>query len=107
MASATSSLQQTGYNYLLPKEDQAIIVKLKTGHCRLRHHMFTKLHTGHAAVCPCGTSPVTVEYLLHEGKTLWTLAGPPKHCGIRQSNKGLAVWASNEPGDEYLLMISC
>ena len=36
---------------------------------RLRHHMFTKHHPGHSTVCPCGTSPMTVENLLQNCPT--------------------------------------
>ena len=52
--------------HLLHRQDQVIIVRLRTGHYRLIQHMFTKLHTGHCAVFPCGTSPVTVEHLLQD-----------------------------------------
>ena len=38
--------------YLLPSKDQMISVRLRAGHCRLRHHVFTKLHIGHSAECP-------------------------------------------------------
>ena len=38
--------------YLIPREDRVIIVRLRTGHCRLRHHMCTKLYIGHSVVCP-------------------------------------------------------
>nr|KAG5699264.1 hypothetical protein BaRGS_000466 [Batillaria attramentaria] len=34
-----------GY-YHLSREDQVIIVRLRTGHCRLKHHMFTKFNIG-------------------------------------------------------------
>ena len=64
-----SLLQQTGSLYLLQREDLMIIVRLSTGHCRLRHHMSTRLHTGHSAVCPWGTCPVTVERLLQNCPT--------------------------------------
>ena len=40
-----------GVYYLLPREDPVIIVRPRTGHCRLRHHMLTKIHIGHSAVC--------------------------------------------------------
>ena len=50
VASATDLLQQTG---CIPppyqRRDHVITARLKTGHCRLRRHMFTKLHTCHFA----------------------------------------------------------
>ena len=91
--------------YLFPREDQVISVRLMTGHCRLRYHMLTKLHIGHSLVCPCSTSPMTVEHLLQNCPThqnlqaetwpahkpvrvnLWTLAGPPAHCSICQGQE--------------------
>ena len=48
--------------YQLSREDQVIMVRLRTGHSRLRHRMFTKFRIGESAVCHCGTSPMTVEH---------------------------------------------
>nr|KAG5688102.1 hypothetical protein BaRGS_031295 [Batillaria attramentaria] len=48
-----------GY-YHLSREDQVIIVRLRTGHCRLKHHMFTKFNISDTAACP-----------------LWRTAKPP------------------------------
>ena len=52
-----------GY-YQLSREDQVIMVRLRTGHCKLRHHMYTKFHIGETSVCHCGTADMTVEHLL-------------------------------------------
>ena len=46
-----------------------IIVRLRTGHCRLRHYIFTKLAIASSAVYPGGTSSVTVEHLLQNCPT--------------------------------------
>ena len=50
--------------YLLPREDQVTIVRLRTGHCRLRYHMFSKFRIGDSPECPCGTSWMTVDHFL-------------------------------------------
>ena len=48
--------------YQLSREDQVIIMRLRTGHSRLRHHMFTKFRVGESSACHCGISPMTVEH---------------------------------------------
>ncbi|KAK7097552.1 uncharacterized protein [Littorina saxatilis] len=55
--------------YLLPRDDQVVIVRLRTDHCRLKHHLYTKFHIGDSASCPCGTSPMTVEHFLQDCPT--------------------------------------
>ncbi|XP_070180464.1 uncharacterized protein [Littorina saxatilis] len=55
--------------YLLPRDDQVVIVRLRTGHCRLKHHLYTKFHIGDSASCPCGTSPMTVQHFLQDCPT--------------------------------------
>ena len=52
----------------LSREDQVTIVQLRTGHSRLRRHMFTKFHTGESSAGCCGTSPMTVEHFLQDGQ---------------------------------------
>ena len=51
---------------LLPIQDQAIIVRLRTDLCKLTHHMCAGFHIGHSVLCPCCTSPMTVEHLLQD-----------------------------------------
>ena len=41
MASAASFKRQDA-NYVIHREGQAVIVRLRADHCRLRYHMFTK-----------------------------------------------------------------
>ena len=53
--------QHPSYNsednvYQLSREHQAIIVHLRTGHCRLRYYLHTKLHIGATDTCPCGSN---------------------------------------------------
>ena len=41
------------YHYLSRKE-QVIIFRLRTGHNRLRHHLYSKMRIGPTDLCPCG-----------------------------------------------------
>ena len=69
MAETTPQLQQRGQFYQLSREDQMMMVLLRIGHCRLKHHLHTKLHIGDTDVCPCGMAPMTVEHLLQDCAT--------------------------------------
>ena len=59
--------------YQLSREDQVIIFRLRTGHSRLNHHMFTKFHIGESAACPCGAAAMTTEHFLQDCPTLQNL----------------------------------
>ena len=50
--------------YLLTRREQVAIFRLRTGHNRLRHHLFTKFHIGESEQCPCKTGSQTTEHLL-------------------------------------------
>ena len=50
--------------YLLSRREQVTIFRLRTGHNRLKHHLFTKLRIGSSEQCPCGTGSQTTEHLL-------------------------------------------
>jgi len=50
--------------FLLTRKEQVCIFRLRTGHNRLNHHMFTKLKIGETASCPCGNGAQTTEHLL-------------------------------------------
>nr|KAG5700129.1 hypothetical protein BaRGS_010436 [Batillaria attramentaria] len=63
-----------GY-YHLSREDQVIIVRLRTGHCRFKHHMFTKFNIGDTAACSCGAPRMAVDHLL-------------QNCPTHQNQKG-------------------
>ena len=67
----------------LSREDQVILMRLRTGHCRLRHHMFTKFRLGTTSVCPCSTADMTVEHLL-------------QHCPTHQ-NLRTETWPTQTP----------
>ena len=59
MATTTPRLQQQGQFYQLSREDQVIIVPLRTGHSRSTHHMFRKFHIAESFACHHVTSPMT------------------------------------------------
>ena len=50
--------------HLLPRRQQVAIFRLRTGHNRLNHHLFTKFRIGQTEQCPCGTGSQTTEHLL-------------------------------------------
>ena len=52
--------------HLLNREGQVIIFRLRTGHNRLHHHMFTKFKIGTSALCECRHSPQKTEHVLQE-----------------------------------------
>jgi len=53
----------------LSRPEQVIILRLRTGHNRLRYHMHTKLKMGNTAMCTCGQAPQTAEHILQECPT--------------------------------------
>ena len=57
-------LNSRGSFYHLSRKDQVVILWLRTGHSRLRHHMFTKFRIGESSACHFGTPPMTVEHFL-------------------------------------------
>jgi hypothetical protein len=44
--------------------EQVIIFRLRTGHTRLRHHLYNKFRIGESDICPCDTEPMIVEPIL-------------------------------------------
>ncbi|PVD18237.1 hypothetical protein C0Q70_21784 [Pomacea canaliculata] len=52
--------------YLLTRAEQVIIFRLRTGHNRLNHHLYTKLRIGQTDQCPCQTGSQTTTHLLQE-----------------------------------------
>ena len=57
--------KQDAYHQL-SRVDQVLIFRLRTGHNRLNHHMYTKFKIGPSEICPCQTSSMTTEHLLQE-----------------------------------------
>ena len=74
--------------YQLSREDQVMMMRLRTGHCKLKHHMFTKFRVGDTGTCHCGTAPMTVDHFL-------------QHCPTYQEQRK-AAWSSNIPLAEKL-----
>jgi ribonuclease HI len=56
--------------HLLPRREQVIIFRLRTGHNRLRHHLFTKMRIGPTDLCPCGDAPQTAKHILQDCRNL-------------------------------------
>ena len=52
--------------YLLTRPEQVAILRLRTGHNRLNHHLYTKLRIGQSDQCPCQTSSMTTTHILQE-----------------------------------------
>ena len=48
----------------LSRKQQTTIFRLRTGHNRLRHHMFNKLKIGENDLCACGLAPQNTEHVL-------------------------------------------
>ena len=68
--------------YLLSRTEWVCIVRLRTGHCRLRHHMHTKFCIGESSVFPCGTASMTMEHL--------------QNCPTHQNLK-TKIWSADQP----------
>lgn len=59
--------------YNMNRPEQVIIIRLRTGHNRLRSHMYNKFKIGNTDTCTCGQAPQTAEHILqscHEYDTL-------------------------------------
>ena len=50
--------------YLLTRREQVTVFRLRKGHNRLNHHLYSKLQISHTEQCPCGTGSQTTEHLL-------------------------------------------
>ena len=50
--------------YLLTRREQVAIFRLRTGHNRLKHHLYSKFRIGDSEQCPCETGNQTTEHLL-------------------------------------------
>ena len=50
----------------LSRPEQVIILRLRTGHNRLRNHMYTKFNIGTTALCTCGQAPQTAHHILQD-----------------------------------------
>ena len=63
------TVQHPHYNkadpyYQLTRQDQVVIFRLRTGHNRLNHHMFSKFRIGLSEQCFCGAISQTEDHLL-------------------------------------------
>ena len=49
--------------FLLTRREQVTVFRLRTGHNRLNHHLYSRLHVGHTEQSPCGPVSQTTEDL--------------------------------------------
>ena len=59
-----SRYNRTDPYYLLTRQEQVVVFRLRTGHNRLNHHLYTKFRIGRTEQCPCETGSQTAEHLL-------------------------------------------
>lgn len=52
--------------HIMNRSEQVIILRLRTGHNRLRSHMYTKFKIGNTAMCTCGQTTQNAEHILQE-----------------------------------------
>ena len=50
--------------YKLSRQEQVIIIRLRTNHNRLKHHLYHKFKIGETDQCPCGTASQTAKHIL-------------------------------------------
>ena len=46
----------------MTRSQQTIIFRLRTGHNRLRQHMYKRFKVGDSEICPCGQAPQNTEH---------------------------------------------
>ena len=56
--------KQTDDYYLLSRHEQVTIFRLRTGHNRLKQHMFKSFRLVPSSMCSCGDAEQTTEHLL-------------------------------------------
>ena len=52
--------------YQLPRADQVAIFRLRTGHNRRTHHLFSRFKVGDGPNCPCGASRQDAQHILQD-----------------------------------------
>jgi ribonuclease HI len=62
--------------HLLQREEQVLLLRLRSGHNRLNHHMATKLKLVPSPLCPCGKENQTAEHILQ---------ACPNHSALRDT----------------------
>ena len=82
------SYNSTDPFYLLTRQEQVSIFRLRTGHNRLRHNLFTKFKVGDTDQCPCRTGVHTAEHILQHC---------PNHSLLRDE-----VWPHMKPMSQKL-----
>ena len=79
--------------HFLERQQQVVVMRLRTGHNRLNVHMFRKMKLAHTPLCNCGLSEQTTAHILqdcplynNEREAVWPEATPlqVKLHGCRQ-----------------------
>ena len=79
--------------HILNRQEQVTILRLRSGHNRLNHHLATKLKLVPSPLCPCGKANQTAEHILQEcelhntlRQAIWPAETPiqTKLCGCRE-----------------------
>ena len=71
---------------LLDRAQQVVIFRLRTGHCRLLHHLY-RLRVSHTDECPCGSGIQTPEHLLQSCPTFHALRQETWPCEVGLKEK--------------------
>jgi len=64
--------RQDSYHQL-SRTEQVTIFRLRTGHCRLRQHMYQKVHLTPSPTCHCREADQTVEHILQDCRLFRTM----------------------------------
>ena len=74
--------------YQLPRTDLVAIFRLRPGHNRLKHHLFSRFKIGDEPTCPCGASLQDCPQLKEartqgdEPEALWQRSPAQNHCEV-------------------------
>jgi hypothetical protein len=64
MKTMTKARTEKDDYHQLQREEQVVLLRLRSGHNRLNHHMATKLKLVPSPLCPCGLDNQTTEHIL-------------------------------------------
>ena len=59
--------------HIMNRSEQVVILRLRTGHNRLRSHMYTKFKIGNTATCTCGQAAQSTKHILQDCSEYETL----------------------------------
>ena len=59
-----TSVADLRFDNMTARSQQTIIIRLRTGHNRLRQHMYKRFKVGDSEICPCGQASQNTEHVL-------------------------------------------